>query len=598
MTLHFLDRVWREAISPEPQLTVSQWADAHRMLPSTASEPGLWRTSRAPYLREIMDALSTASTWERVVLMKGAQLGATEAGLNWLGYVMQHAPGTALLVMPSLDMVKRNTRTRIDPMIETTHALHNLVAPAKSRHASNTTFAKEFPGGTLVMTGANSAAALRSTPARYVFMDEVDGFPADVDAEGDPVALAVQRTVTFKGRRRIFLCSTPTVAGASRIEAAFREGDQRLYHVPCLHCGDMQPISWARVRWPKGGRHKAYLACDRCGGVMEETDKPKLLSAGEWRPTAPGDGRTASFHLSALYSPFETWAEIAYEQKASKGDPARLRAWVNLKLGEPHEDLAAKPIDPHGLLARREQWDAVPNAVVVVTAGVDVQIDRLEVEIVGWGIGEETWSLGYRVLWGDPAESQVWEDLDRIIAEPFRRQDSATLGIRAACVDTGGARTAAAYSYVAIRHDKRVWGIKGSSTPTAPPWPRRPSRSKRGGVPLYIIGSSALKEALYARLRITDPGPGYCHFPHDRDAPYFTGLTAEKNVTRYVKGVAKREWVLKSELNEPLDCRVYATAALEGLKTLGFTLEGAARDLQPGAVSVTKSVVRSKWMSR
>jgi phage terminase large subunit GpA-like protein len=263
-------------MAPEPLLTVSEWADQHRILPMTSAEPGPWRTTRTPYLAEVMDCLSTGSPWERVVLMKGAQLGATEAALNWLGYIIHHAPGLGLLVMPSLEMARRNTRTRLDPMIEATTVLHELIAAPRSRDAYNSAFTKSFPGGMLVMTGANSAAALRSTPARYLALDEVDGFPPDCGGEGDPVALAIARTVTFAGRRKILLTSTPTVAGVSRIEKAYLEGDQRHYHVPCSHCGHMAPIEWKNIRWPEGKRAEAYLVCETCGGGLVAGQPPRI----------------------------------------------------------------------------------------------------------------------------------------------------------------------------------------------------------------------------------------------------------------------------------------------------------------------------------
>jgi len=301
--LSVVDVAWQRGIRPEPQIRVSTWADQNRLLPPTSAEPGRWRTSRTPYLREVMDALSSSSHYERVVLMKGAQVGGTEAGLCWIGYIIQNAPGIAMLVQPSLDMVRRNTAVRIDPMIEAMPVLRDLVSPPRSKDAGNSLFRKSFPGGQLVMTGANSAIGLRSTPVRYLFLDEVDGYPADAGGEGDPVALAVQRTATFKGRRKIYMVSTPTLKNHSRIEAAYLESDQRKFFVPCLHCGDMAPITWARIQWPDKQRREAYLICEKCGGIHFEHDKPKLLSQGEWRKTAEGDGRTAGFHLSALDSP-------------------------------------------------------------------------------------------------------------------------------------------------------------------------------------------------------------------------------------------------------------------------------------------------------
>ena len=606
------DDAWRRGIRPEPPITVSEWADRHRVLPTTSAEPGRWRTARTPYLRAVMDALSTASPYERVVLMKGAQTGGTEAGLNWLGYIIQNAPGIVMMVQPSLDMVRRNTTVRIDPLIEATPSLRELVAPPRSRDAGNSLFRKSFPGGQLVMTGANSPVGLRSTPVRYLFLDEVDGYPGDADGEGDPVDLAIQRTATFRGRRKIYMVSTPTLKGYSRIEAAFAESDQRFFHVPCLACGDMAPITWARIRWPEGRRADAYLVCEACGGVHHEHDKGRLLAAGEWRATEPGDGRTAGFHLSALYSPWETWAEIAVEHGRVKKDPPRLQVWVNTKLGESWEDQAGDTVPAEPLMARREDWGALlPDGIAVLTAGVDVQGDRLELHVVGWGRDEESWSVDYRVIWGDPSGPRVWADLDTALAATYPHAHAiADLAIRAVAVDTGGQHTKAAYEYCRTRLHRRVWGIKGRGGPGIPLWPRRPSRTK-GKVPLFVIGVDAAKDALFARLRLGEPGPGYLHFPAERDAEFFRQLTAERVVTRFERGRPIRLWQPRREgdRNEALDTTVYATAALHGLISMGLQLNKEVDAL--GAAPVKGSplgkpsaetkggapkIIRSRWM--
>jgi phage terminase large subunit GpA-like protein len=573
---NWLDDTWREALAPEPALKVSEWADRHRILPPTSAEPGSWRTDRVPYLAEIMDALSTGSPYERVVLMKSAQAGGTEVGLNWLAYLVCHAPGLALLVQPSLDMARRNTRTRIDPMIESTPALRERISEPRSRDAYNSAFTKSFPGGMLVMTGANSAAALRSTPARYLMLDEVDGYPVDVDSEGDPVALAVARTVTFRGRRMIFLVSTPTVCGVSRIEKAFLEGDRRRFEVACKHCGSLAPIAWRNIRWPEGKRELAHLVCEACDGAMQEIDKPRLLAGGSWRATADGDGRTASFHISALYSPFVTWAEIAIEHGAARGDPARMQAWQNLSLGEPYEDVAAKPVDLGGLAARAEDYPTAPPEVLVVVAGIDTQDDRVEVEVLGVGLGEETWSLDYRVFVGDPSGPALWSEVDNLLLH--YRAGARALTIRAACIDSDGHHALRVYEYVRDKGNRSIWAIKGSSTPGMPPWPRKPTRVNKNKIPLYIIGTDSLKDAFAARLRIETRGPGYCHFPIGRGLDYYAGLTSERPLRKYHNGVARRVWMpVGGARNEPLDTRIYAMAALEGLKASGLRLEREAR---------------------
>jgi phage terminase large subunit GpA-like protein len=288
---------------PDPLLTVSEWADSYRTLSQRASaEPGPWRTERTPYLREIMDCLSPSSPVETVVLMKGAQVGGTECGNNWIGYVVHQAPGPMLAVQPTVEMAKRNSKQRIDPLIEESAALRELVSDPRSRDSGNTMLAKEFPGGLLVMTGANSAIGLRSMAARYLFCDEVDAYPGDVDGEGDPVKLALARTRTF-ARRKVFMVSTPKITGMSRIESAFEDSDQRFYWVPCPRCEKYQTLRFAQIRWPKGEPELGLYICEHCEGAIENHEKHWMLERGEWRAAAPGPGKAAGFHLSSLYSP-------------------------------------------------------------------------------------------------------------------------------------------------------------------------------------------------------------------------------------------------------------------------------------------------------
>lgn len=600
-TAALVDATWRRGLEPELQITVSQWADRHRVMPGSNAEPGAWRTARVPYLREIMDAMSVSSRVERVVLMKGSQTGGTEAALNAIGYWIAHAPGLILAVWPSLDMVKRNSRTRIDPLIESTPALMAKVARSRSKDPGNTIALKEFMGGSLVMTGANSAVGLRSTAARYLVLDEVDGYPADADEEGDPVDLAIQRTVSFRGRRKIIMISTPTEVGTSRIERAFNESDQRRYFVPCPHCGTFQVLKWAGVRWPDAEPLAAYYACEACGGVIDERDKPAMLSAGSWRATAIGDGRTAGFHLSALYSPFETWAEIAIDFLASHKDPIRLKTWTNLKLGEPFEDRDAEVIDAAAFLTRLEDWgDSVPESVAAIACGVDVQGDRLEWEIVGWGIGEESWSLSYDRVWGDPASPDTWAALDAELVRTFDHPKVGPMAIRAVAIDSGGHHTQTVYRFARERAGRRVWSIKGRGGPGVPVWPQRPPREWDTKITRpYIVGVDAAKEIVTARLRMVEPGPGYCHFPVGRDLEYFRQLGAERIVKSYRRGVLTREWRKDPGVhNEALDCRVYAYAALQGLVARGFRIADEAariREMPPYVPNANPPAATSGW---
>jgi len=592
------DEAWRAGAAPEPTLTVSKWATQHRILSDLSAEPGQWRTSRVPYLEEIMDCLSACNPVERVALMKGGQLGGTECGLNWIGYCIHHAPGLMLMVMPTLDAIKRNTTARIDPMIAAAPALANLVVEPRAREPGNSQFKKIFPGGQLVMVGATSGVGLRSTPARYLFMDEVDAYPGDAGGDGDPVALAIQRTVTFRGRRKIFLCSTPTLKDFSRIEKAYQESDQRRYQVPCPRCGEYAVIDWSQIQWPEGKRHLAYRVCPHCQGVAEEREKPAMLAGGRWVATVEGDGKTAGFHISTLYSPFETWGEIAVEHGQVYKDPPRLQVWTNNKLGETWEDQAGESVEPDSLMARREHWgQLLPAGVALLTAGVDLQGDRIELQVVGWGCDEECWIVDYKVIWGDPSGPKVWADLDSALHATYAHSRAVSdLAIRAVAVDTGGHHTKAAYEFCRTRLARRVWAIKGRGGAAVPVWPRRPTRSNKGKIPLFIVGVDAVKDALFARLKLTESGPGTIHFGFDRDAEYFRQFTAEKVVTRYERGRPARSWQLKREgdRNEALDTMVYATAALHGLISMGLRLnfEAAAMLATPEKSGDGKPVVR------
>ena len=330
-----IERAWRDGLTPDPLLTVSEWSDRHRMLSSKASaEPGRWRTSRTPYLKAIMDCLSPTSPVERVVFMKAAQLGATEMGSNWIGYVIHHAPGPMMAVWPTVEMAKRNSKQRIDPLIEESSALAELIAPARSRDSGNTILAKEFRGGVLVMTGANSAVGLRSMPVRYLFLDEVDGYPLDVEGEGDAISLAEARTRTF-ARRKIFIVSTPTISGASAIEREYEASDQRRYFVPCPHCNHPQWLRFEQLRWDKGQPETAAYICESCDTAISEHHKTWMLERGEWRSMALG--KTAGFHLSSLYSPvgWRSWRDIAAAWEAAvnkeSGSAAAIKTFKKAK---------------------------------------------------------------------------------------------------------------------------------------------------------------------------------------------------------------------------------------------------------------------------
>ncbi len=422
-----LVRAWRDGLAPDPALTVSEWADRHRYLsPRDSAEPGRYRMDRTPYMRAIMDALSPAHPARRVVFMKSAQVGATTAGSNLIGYVIHHAPGPMLAVQPTVELAKRFSRQRIDPLIAESPSLRERVKPQRSRDAGNTVLSKEFPAGLLVITGANSAVGLRSMPARYLFLDEVDAYPPSADEEGDPVALAEARTRTFSWRSKIFLTSTPTIHGVSRIEREFEASDQRRFFVPCPHCGAIQWLKFERLRWDKGKPESAHYLCESCEGRIEERHKTAMLSAGEWRPAkTSADASTIGFHLSALYSPIGwlSWVEIARLWEAAQTTDEAKRSFKNSVLGETWIEAGEAP-DWQRLYERRESWafGTVPCGGLFLTAGADVQKDRIEVSVWAWGRGLTSWLIEHIVIEGGPEESKTWSRLSELLSRTAARK--------------------------------------------------------------------------------------------------------------------------------------------------------------------------------
>lgn len=573
-----------DGLRPEPLLTVSEWSDQYRQLSAKASaEPGRWRTDRTPYLREPMDKLSSMDPTQEVVFMKGAQVGATEAGNNWIGYIIHISPAPTLMVMPTDETVKRNSKIRIDPMIESTPVLSERIQPARSRDSGNTTFSKDFAGGVLVMTGANSAVGLRSMPVKNLFLDESDGYPLDLDGEGAPIDLAKARTRTF-ANRKIFIVSTPTIEGASVIQQAFEATDQRKFNVPCPHCGFLQPLNFDNLFWETeqgdSGRKivlptSVAYKCDGCGVGIEERHKTTMLPAGGWVATKPANAswRVVGYHLNSLYAPLGwfTWAEIAQAYEDAGSDETKLKTFWNTILGLPWKTKGESP-KWETLFGRREHYrtNSPTNDVAVVTVGVDVQQDRLELEIVGWAPGQRSYSLDYRVLIGETASAEVWAELAKVVAETWQRPDGLILPMSRMAVDTGY-QTAKVYEFCRKYAPTVVVPVKGQDKQLVVLTPpksvdRRGTKGKpAGALGIWNIGVSLLKSELYGRLRLekNEHGipPGFCHFPDTYDAHYFKMLTAEELRPVIFKGFTRYEWVKTFVRNEALDCRVYARAA-------------------------------------
>lgn len=555
-----------DAIRPERRLKVSEWSDKYRILQSKASaEPGKWSTERTPYLREIMDELSPTSSTDKVVFMKGAQIGATECGYNFVGFVVHHAPGPMLIVMPTLSTATRNSKQRIAPMINDMPVLQDKFSKAKSRDSANTLLQKDFENGTLILSGSNSAASLRSMPIRFLILDEVDGMEADVGDEGDPVNLAIRRTNTFRRNRKIYILSTPAIKGKSRIEREFLDTDRRYYHVHCLDCGHAQEITWGRLKYKKDAPETVYFECVNCSYKMYNHDKTTLLGNGKWVPTAKNTNpKVRGYHLSGLYSPdgWYSWEDAVRDYEKSKHDSSLLKEWTNTVLGQTWE-INAENVDDEELFARRETYlSEVPEGVAVLTAGVDIQKHGIHVVVMGWGDGEESWCIDHQVFQGSPSETGVWDTLATYLQREWQHQLGLKLRIVGAAIDSGGHFTQQVYHFCKLNYSFGWYAVKGQGT-LGSALISRPTRNNKYKVPLFKIGVDTGKNILYARLRIEDHGPGYCHFSMSRDEEFFAELTSEEIRTKRVRGYKKEYWYLpKGRRNEVLDCTNYALAAL------------------------------------
>jgi phage terminase large subunit GpA-like protein len=521
-------------------------------------------------MREIMDALNDPAV-ERVVVIKASQVAYTETINNVLGYYISQDPAPVLIIQPTLELAEAWSKDRLAPMLRDTPALDGLVHDPKSRDSSNTIRAKVFPGGRLTIIGANAPAGLSARPIRIVLADEVDRWPISAGTEGDPLTLANKRQITFWNRKTL-IGSTPVLAITSVIAREYEGSDRRRYYVPCPHCKEQQTLRWQQVRWDKtvsatGAKthhpDTAHYVCEHCGAIWGDVERHDAIKQGEWRAENPG-GNTAGFHVPGFLSPWLSLADIVREFIKARKDPALLQVWVNTVLGEPFEE-AAEKVEGSGLIARAENYTprSVPAGVVFVTAGVDTQADRLELSVIGWGANEESWLLAHEILHGDPAQASVWEELEHMLLTPMRRDDGLELRIRAACIDTGGHHANQVHAFCRPRRNRHIYPTKGFAGPR-PIWPRRASRTQDKRNEVFLIGVDTAKDAIYGRLRISKPGPGYIHFPVGQgfDEEFFRQLTSEQVVTRKREGRPYRVWVLPpSRRNEALDCAVLALTA-------------------------------------
>jgi phage terminase large subunit GpA-like protein len=560
---------------PPPDISVSQWAMNNRVLPKgTTSRPGPFRPEK--FQIEMMDVILDPLIHE-VVIQKSTQVGYSDAVINNIcGYYIDADPKPIMLVQPTIDNAKDYGKKRITPMIESCPALRLKIKPPTSRRAGNTLALKEFPGGFLKLTGANSGAGLRSDPVPIVLFDEVDGYPIDVDGEGDPIAIGTRRTDGFADWK-IIKGSTPAKPkGISPIERDYLRSDMRRFHVPCPFCSLKQALWW---RDPLSKLYRLFYSvnadnqvdpasvafiCAGCQKKIPERYKQQMLNAGEWIAEFPDRG-TVGFHINALYSPWrENWHALAQEwhEATKENNPEKLKAFINLRLGETWEE-QGDAIEALALKGRLEAYQAeVPDGVGLLTAAVDVQGDRLECVVKGWGEKEESWLIAYQQLFGDPGQEAVWNELDSFLLSTWEHPSGQKVKITCTMIDSGGLRTDSVYRFVRARQGRKIFALKGSSE-SGKEILGKFSINNQYRVKLWLIGTDTAKDRIFARMRIPAAGPGYMHLPDFVEDEYLAQLTAEKAVRRYRRGKGTiREYIKTRARNEALDLEVYALAAL------------------------------------
>jgi phage terminase large subunit GpA-like protein len=593
-------------MAPPPLLKVSEWADNYRMLSAGASaEPGRWHTERAEYQREIMDAIND-SECEEVVIMSSAQVGKTEIILNIIGYYIDYDPSPILVIQPTDSLAQTFSKDRLSKMIRDTPALAGKISNAKSRDSENTILHKTFPGGHVTMIGANAPSGLASRPIKVLLCDEVDRYPSSAGTEGDPVDLAEKRTTTF-WNKKIIKVSTPTIKNYSRIEIEYNQSSKEKWNVECPCCGKYQPYEWPRLRFSD-----VSMQCKYCLEYFTETEwkqQPgKFIAENDNR-------RVRGFHLNEMASPWKSWKDIIKDYKKAmktykeNRSIEQLKVWVNTSLGETWEE-KGEAADEDTLLSRRENYNAdLPEGVLVVTAGIDVQDDRFELEITGWGKGFENWGIKTEKIYGDLEKEQPWNELERYLNQELFFANGNSLLIAASCIDTGGHFTTQTYKWLKkmTAKSRRIYGIKGMGGQGIP-FIYKTSINNSEKQKIFLLGVDAGKETLMSRLKTKDIGPGYCHFPINMDKgydeAYIKGLTSEQRIVRTNKhGKPEIVWIKKSGTrNEPLDMRNYSTAAVEILNPNWLVLESKVNEginyMKNSSTKVNKSLKKTGVVNR
>jgi phage terminase large subunit GpA-like protein len=599
MDSHTLVKQAFKQFTPPLRQKISDWAEANFQLPETSAEPGSWTKSRASYQQGILDAICEPGI-QKVSLMCSAQIGKTIILLIIICYLIDLDPCSIMMTQPTTDMAEMFSKEKLSSAITHVKPVANKIVE-KSRSASSTILMKMFAGGFLRLAGANSPSSLASMSIRAYFGDEIDKYPASAGKEGDPVKLAMQRTETF-WNWLVFLVSTPSIKENSRIEDEFEQSDKRRYFIPCPHCGHGQHLVWERFEYSGKGTTAAdpisgvYYICEKCNSPIEEKHKAEMIRQGQWQATAVAkDPKHIGFHINRFYSPWKGWVDLCLDYESSKDDHQKLQVFWNATLGLPFERVAGEKLDWQKLRDRGSQSSyqqgIVPNGGLILTAGVDVQADRLEVAIIAWGRGEESYVIQYEKILGDPLQPHVWLELVHLTSRSYQREDGASLKVRATCVDSG-------YLTQEVYHNVRKYrylhwfAIKGQSgdkplvsTPSTQEINYKGEKNKRG-IQLYKIGVDLAKETLYSRSNIETPGAKYLNFPNNLESNWYEGFCGEVQVTKHQNGRPYMTWEkLAGVRNEPLDTFVYALAAAHLVGITRLNWQAIELELMDGIVN-------------
>ena len=571
-----LQKLAYAAFLPPKKLSLSEWADEYAYLSvESSAEGGRWRT--LPYQKGIMDAVTDPDI-EQISVMKSARVGYSKILNHIIAYHIHNDPCPIMIVQPTIEDATGYSKEEIAPMLRDTKCLQGLVSDAKAKDGQNTLLQKLFPGGNLSLVGANSPRGFRRVSRRIVLFDETDGYPASAGTEGDQIKLGIKRT-EFYANRKIVAGSTPTVKDFSRIEKLFKQTDQRRYYVPCPKCNHMQYLRWANFECFENDASTTIYKCEKCNHHIPHTKKRWMVERGEWRSTAPYNGKHVGFHIWAAYSysPNATWQNLMEEYLACKNDQEQLKTFINVTCGEVYEDEYHTKASADGLSKRASEETykegVPPKEVLILTLGIDVQDDRLSMSVIGFGRNEEMYLIDRKVIYGSPARADLWKQLDEVLQSKYTNEEGEELKIDTAAIDTGGHYTQETYQYVRERKQLGIIGVKGMGQKGKPAL-GKPSKVDinfsgkvlKRGFELFPVGVDTIKTTLHNKLKDAEVGQGYIHFYPTTKASYFEELTAERQILKYKNGYQERVWVKKNnQANEALDEMVYAYASFQRL---------------------------------